>query len=169
MIRITRTHDEILAISFNGKDLQSDGSEKWFLPKGLIGDEIVNHLPDHIIFEICSHNDNQKIGRAQIPIYIQKLSENIVLVNYEDSQNRNAWDGSTDFKLYMEAKKKVIEYRAKEFGDIALNLYEDDGDWIHLFFSTKIQANTINLAIILAEQMITEVESAVEMLFEKEI
>lgn len=167
MIRITRTHDEIVAISFNGEDLQSDGGEKWYLPKGLIGDEIVNHLPENTIFQICSHNEPNENGRATIPIYIQKLSENIVLVNYENSASRDNWNGDIDFKTYMEAKKKAIKNRALQFEDIAMTLYEDDGNWIHLFFSTKIEAGTINLAIIQAEQMIAEIESSAEKFFEK--
>jgi hypothetical protein len=168
MIRITRTHDEIIAISFNGEDLQSDGGERWYLPKGLVGDEIINHLPENIIFEIISHNENQRIGRAKIPIYIQKITENIVLVNFEDSVNRTTWNGSIDLNSYVQTKKKIIEGRAKEFGDISLELYEDDGNWFHLFYLTKIKADTINLAIILAEQMIAEIESAVEILLEME-
>ena len=168
MIRITRTNDEIVAISFNGEDLQSDGGERWYLHKGLVGDEIVNHLPANIIFEICNHNENQKIGRGKIPIYIQKISENIVMVNFEDSINRDVWNSEFDLKAYMETKKNIIKKRAEETGDIFLNQYDDDGTWIHLFFSTKIMANTINVAIILAEQMIAEIESAVEMHFEKE-
>ncbi|MGD9211601.1 MAG: hypothetical protein PVI90_12525 [Desulfobacteraceae bacterium] len=169
MIRITRTNDEIVAISFNGEDLQSDGGERWYLPKGLVGDEIVNHLPANIIFEICSHNENQKIGRGNIPIYIEKISENVVMVNFEDSTNRDTWEGVFDLKAYMETKKNIIKNRAEEAGDIFLDQYEDDGTWIHLFFSTQIRANTINLAIIQAEQMIAEIESAVEMHLEKKI
>ncbi len=167
MIRITRTHDEIVAISFNGEDLQTDGGEKWYLPKGLIGNEIVNHLPDDTIFEICNQNENQTIGRATIPIHIQKFSETIVLVNFEDSCSRDSWNGDGNLKEYMETKKKVIQERAEEVGDISLNLYEDDGNWIHLFFASKIEANTINLAIILAEQMIAEIEDNVEMKLEE--
>ena len=169
MIRITRTNDEIVAISFNGEELHSDGRERWYLPKSLIGDEIVNHLPADIIFEICHHPENQAIGIETIPIYIQKISNNIVLVSFEESNHRDGWVGELDLNCYMETKKKVIQHRAEEVGDISLNQYKDDGTWIHLFFSTKIMATTINLVLIQAEQMMTEIENAVETHFEKEI
>ena len=168
MIRITRTHDEIISISFNGEELQSDGGQKWYLPKRLVGDEIINHLPKNIFFRICAHNENQRIGRTKIPIYIHRISENIVQVNFEDSMNRNRWNGKINLNSYIKTKKMIIEARAKEFGDISLDLFEDDGNWIHLFFSTKMRADTISLAIIIAEQMITEIESAVEILLEME-
>ena len=160
MIRITRTHDEIIAISFNGEELQSNGGEKWYLPIELIGDEIINHLPENIIFKICDYN--RRLGRVEIHIYIQKISENIVFVNFEDSFHRDLWDNNINLDSYLKAKKKVIKMRAKEFGDISLDRYADDGNTIHLFFSTKIKAETINLAITLAEQMLTEIENAVE-------
>jgi hypothetical protein len=166
MIRITRTYDEIIAITFNGEELQSNGREKWYLPKGLVGDEIINHLPENTIFKICDHN--KRLGRVEIPIYIQKISENIVFVNFKDSLHRDLWHGNINLDSYLMAKKKVIKMRAKEFGDISLDHYVDDGDTIHLFFSTKIEAETINLAILLAEQMITEIEDAVKILVDME-
>jgi hypothetical protein len=166
MIRITRTYDEIIAISFNGEDLQSNGKEKWYLPKELVGDEIINHLPENIIFKICDHN--KRLGRVEIPIYIQKISENIVFVNFKDSLHRDLWDDNINLDSYLKAKKKVIKMRAEEFGDISLDQYVDDGNTVHFFFSTKIRAETINLAIILAEQMITEIENAVKILVNME-
>jgi hypothetical protein len=166
MIRITRTQEEIIAISFNGEELQSNGREKWYLPKELVGDEIINHLPENIIFKICDLNNN--VGFVKIPFYIQKISENIVFVNFKDSLHRDLWHGNIDLDSYLKAKIKVINMRAEEFGDISLDQHVDDGDTIHLFFSTKIRAETINLAIILAEQMIAEIENAVKILINME-
>jgi hypothetical protein len=162
MIRITRTYNEIISISFNGEELQSDGGQRWYLPKRLVGDEIINHLPKNIFFKICNHNESQRNGRAKIPIYIQKISENIVQVNFEDTINRNTWNGKINLTSYIKTKKMIIEAYSKEFGDISLDLFEDDENWIYLFFSTKIRVDTISLAIIIAEQMIAEIESAVE-------
>lgn len=162
MIRITRTYNEIISISFNGEELQSDGGQRWYLPKRLVGDEIINHLPKNIFFIICNHNESQRNGRAKIPIYIQKISENIVQVNFEDTINRNTWNGKINLTSYIKTKKMIIEAYSKEFGDISLDLFDDDENWIYLFFSTKIRADTINLAIIIAEQMIAEIESAIE-------
>jgi hypothetical protein len=166
MIRITRTQNEIIGISFNGEELQSDGGQRWYLPKRLVGDEIVNHLPKNIFFEICSHNENQRVRGINIPIYIQKISENVVQVNFEDSINRNRWSGKISLNSYVKTKKMIIEARAKEFGDISLDLFEDNRNWIYLFFSTTIKADTINLAIIMAEEMITEIERAVKIFLE---
>lgn len=162
MIRITRTYNEIISISFNGEELQSDGGQRWYLPKRLVGDEIINHLPKNIFFIICNHNESRRNGRAKIPIYIQKISENIVQVNFEDTINRNTWNGKINLTSYIKTKKMIIEAYSKEFGDISLDLFEDDENWIYLFFSTKIRADTINLAIIIAEQIIAEIESAIE-------
>jgi hypothetical protein len=100
MIRITRTQEEIIAISFNGEELQSNGREKWYLPKELVGDEIINHLPENIIFKICDLNNN--VGFVKIPFYIQKISENIVFVNFKDSLHRDLWHGNIDLDFSTE-------------------------------------------------------------------
>jgi hypothetical protein len=168
MIRITRTQNEIIGISFNGEELQSDGGQRWYLPKRLVGDEIVNHLPKNIFFEICSRNEDQRVKGINIPIYIQKISENIVQVNFEDLIDRNRWRRKISLHSYVKTKKMIIEARAKEFGDISLDLFEDNRNWIYLFFSTKINVDTISLAIIMAEEMIAEIESAVEIFLEME-
>lgn len=162
MIRITRTNDEIVAISFNGEELHTDGGDRWYLPKKIVGDEIVDHLPEHIVFEVSGRIENRNIGEVTIPVYIQKISEAIVWVSYEDTGNQERWENPNEFRSYMEAKKAVIVERAAEEGDILLDAYEDNGTSIRLLFSTKIEANKVSLAISLAEQMIAEIEKAVD-------
>ena len=163
MIEITRSYEEIIAISFNGEDLRSDDGETWYLPKGLVGDEIVNHLPNDAIFEICSRVESEMIVLDTIPIHIQKIADNKIKVNFEDSGTRKYWDGTIGFKPYMEAKKAIIEERSAELGDVSLDHYEDDGAWIHLSYSTEIETDKLTLAINLAEQVVAEVEGAAEM------
>ena len=163
MIKITRSHEEIIDIVFNGEELRSDDGETWYLPKGLVGEETINHLPNDAIFEICSHVESQMIVIDTIPIHIQKISDNKVKVNFEDTGTRKYWDGVIGFKPYMEAKKAIVEERAAELDDVSLDHYEDDGAWIHLAYSTEIETDKLALAINLAEQVVAEIEGAAEM------
>ncbi len=163
MIEMNRVHDEILSISLNGENLRSDDGETWFLPKGLVGDTAVNDLPNDAVFEVCSRIEDSVIVLDTIPIRIQKVGDSTVRVDFDDSGTRKYWDGTIGFRPYMEAKKAIVEERAAEVCDVSLNHYEDDGAWIHLSYSAQIEADKLDLAIHLAEQIATEVEGAAEM------
>ncbi len=163
MIEIEKDYDEIVSISFDGENLRSDDGERWYLPKGLVGETTVNDLPGNAIFEICCRIEESIIILDTIPIYIKKIDKNKVKVEFDDFGTRKYWDGAIGFKPYMEAKKSIVEERAIEVGDVSLDHYEDDGAWIHLSYSTEVEADKLDLAIKIAEQIVAEIEGAAEM------
>lgn len=163
MIEIIREHEEILSISLNGEDLQSDEGETWYLPKGLACDTAVNQLPEDAIFEVCSRVESSMIVLDTIPFQIKKIGNNKVRVDFDDSGTRKYWDGIIGFKPYMEAKRAIVEDRASEVGDVIFENYDDDGAWIHLSYSAEIESDKLDMVIQLAEQIVSEIEGAAEM------
>jgi hypothetical protein len=163
MIEVDREFDEIHAIRIDGESLDSDDGETWFLPKGLIRGLAVNDLPENVMFEMCDRVENSVVVLDNIPIRLQRVSNNRVRLDFEDSGTRKYWDGAAGFKPYMEAKKAIVEERASEVGDLSLDDYEDDGAWIHLAYSGEIDADKVVTAVQLAEQIVAEIEGAAEM------
>ncbi len=163
MIDVDGESDDIQSIRVNGESLHSDDGETWYLPKGLIGEALVNQLPETVVFEICERIEDSIIMMDTIPIRVQRIGDNRVRLDFEDSGTRKYWDGTIGFKAYMEAKKGIVEERATQVGDIALTGYEDDGAWIHLTYSTEAEVEKISTAVELAEQIVEEIEGAVEM------
>lgn len=163
MIEIDGEPDEILSIRINGESLHSDDGETWYLPKGLIGDVPVNQLPDTAVFEICDHIENSIIMMNTIPIRVQRIGDNRVRLEFEDSGTRKYWDGTIGFKAYMETKKGIVEERTVQVGDITLTGYEDDGAWIHLAYTAEAEVEKVSTAVELAEQIVEEIEGATEM------
>jgi hypothetical protein len=163
MIEIDRDEDEILAIRIDGESLDSDDGETWFLPKGLIGELAVNELPDQAVFEICNRIENSVVMLDTIPIHLQKIGNNRVRLDFDDSGTRKYWDGTIGFKAYMEAKKAILEERETQVRDVSLDSYEDDGAWIHLAYSAEFDTDRVLTAVELAEQIVAEIEGAAEM------
>jgi len=163
MIEVDGEPDEIISIRINRESLHSDDGETWHLPKGLIGDSLVNQLPETAVFEICDRVEDSIIIMDTIPIRVQKVGSNRVRLDFEDSGNRKYWDGTIGFKTYMETKKGIVEERATQVGDITLIGYEDDGAWIHLAYSAGVEVEKVSTAVELAEQIIAEIEGATEM------
>lgn len=163
MIEVDGEPDEILTIRINGESLHSDDGETWYLPKGLIGDVPVNQLPEMAVFEICDRVEDSVIMMETIPIRVQRIGDNRVRLEFEDSGTRKYWDGTVGFKTYMETKKGIVEDRVAQLGDIALTGYEDDGAWIHLAYSAEVEVEKVSTAVELAEQIVEEIEGATEM------
>lgn len=163
MIEIKEDNGEILSINVNGEQLGSDDGETWFMPKALASDISVNSLPEGAVFEICSRVEHSTIILDSIPIRMRRLGDQKLHVDFDDSGTRKYWDGTIGFKPYMEAKRAIVEERTAELGDVSLDHYEDDGAWIHLSYSAEIEADKLDLAIHLAEQIAAEVEGAAEM------
>src|SRR5205823_6173386 len=140
-------------IHVSGEALRSDDGEIWFLPKGLISTDLpVNELPEHATFELCNRIEGDVIMTDQIPIRITRIGSDRLHLDFEESGTRKYWDGAVGFKPYMEAKKSVVEERAAEIGDVALDHYDDDGAWIHLAYSADIDADKVQAGVQLAEQ-----------------
>jgi hypothetical protein len=116
MIEIKEEHEEIFSISINDEKLQSDDGEIWHLPKGLVGDTSVEEMPVNVVFEVCSRIENSMIFIDSVPFSIRKKNNTTVQVKFNDSGTRKYWDGTIGFKPYMEAKKAIVEERAKEVG-----------------------------------------------------
>jgi hypothetical protein len=164
MIEVDRDEfDQITAIRAEGEPLHSDDGETWFLPKGLIGENTINELPEDITFEICKDVEGDMIMLDTIPIRLRKAGDDRVTLDFDDSGTRKYWDGKIGFKTYMEAKKAVVEDRSAELKDVTVDNYEDDGAWIHLNYSAQVTAEKLKTAVELAEQIVAEIDGATEM------
>ena len=86
------------------------------------------------------------------PIRLRKAGDDRVTLDFDDSGTREYCDGKIGFKTYMEAKKAVVEDRSAEIKDVAIDIYEDDGAWIHLNYSAEVTAEKLKTAVELAEQ-----------------
>jgi len=162
MIEIERTDDDVTEIRVDGEHLDWN-DPGWLLPKGLIGETAVNELPEGESFEICSSVEDGVIMLDSVPIQLQRIGDNRIRLEFSDSGTRKYWNGKVGFNVYMEAKKAIIEERAAEVRDIALDDYEDDGAWIHLSYSAEIDVDKVTTAVQAAEQIAGEIEGAAEM------
>jgi hypothetical protein len=136
MIEVDRDEfDQITAIRAEGEPLHSD-----------------ERTTQDITFEICKDVEGDMIMLNTIPIRLRKAGDDRVTVDFDDSGTRKYWDGKIGFKTYMEAKKAVVEDRSAEIKDVAIDIYEDDGAWIHLNYSAEVTAEKLKTAVELAEQ-----------------
>lgn len=153
---------EIISISINGERLDTDNGEGWITPKSLFRTLNISELPEDICFELCSHFEDSMVVLDTIPIRIKKIDEFSVFVEFDDSGTRKYWDGKIGFKHFMEAKRDIITQREAELNDLKLELYEDDGAWINLTYSSVIKAEDCNTVIDISEQIISEINGAAE-------
>ena len=163
-INVVRDQDDLIEqILINGEEIDSEDGETYQVPKGLLKGIRFSEMPENVIFEICDKIEEGIILLNTLPFKISKISDNKAYVYFEDSDRRKYWDGDVGFKLYMETKRDVIKEREKEVGDLKFESYDDDGDYISLTFSAEIESSTFEGIITSAEQLIQEIEGAVEL------
>ncbi len=166
---ITVERDEdgvILKLMINGELLESkdnEDNETYIVPKGLLKNIAFREMPEGVSFEVCDRIEDGVIHLTTLPFEISKISDNKAHIHFEDLGRRKYWDGDIGYKLYMETKRDIIKNREKEIGDVKLEDYQDDGDYVFLTFSTEIESQTFEGMMISAEQLIKEIEGAVEL------
>jgi len=163
-INVVRGRDGLAdQIFINGEEIDTEDGEAYQVPKGLLKGIRFSEMPGNVSFEICEKIEEGIIMLNTLPFTISKILDNKANVYFEDSGRRKYWDGDVGFKLYMETKRDVIKEREKEVGDLKFESYDDDGDYIFLTFSVEIESSTFEEIITFAEQLIQEIEGAVEL------
>ncbi|HML03604.1 MAG TPA: hypothetical protein VK487_09575 [Candidatus Bathyarchaeia archaeon] len=169
-IGITVERDEdgaILKLMINGELLKSkfgEENETYVVPKGLLKNIAFRDMPEGVTFEVCDRIDAKGvIHLSTLPFEISKISDNKAQILFEDMGSRKFWDGDIGYKLYMETKRDIIKNRQKEIGDVRLEHYKDDGDYIILTFSAQIESQTFEGMMVSAEQLIKEIEGTAEL------
>ena len=163
MIEYSQDSGEVISVSINGENLDSDDGESWHTPKALLKGFKVNDLPDGFAFALCDKIQEGAIFLDSIPVSITKVSAGKLRLSFEDGGTRKYWDGKIGFSHYMETKKAIVEEREKEDGDIKLDSYDDDGAYIFMHFSTEIDCETCDEALQISEQITNEIEGAAEL------
>jgi hypothetical protein len=156
----------ILSLTINGEVLESrddEDNETYVVPKGLLRNMPFREMPEGVAFEVCDKIEDGVIHLSTIPFEISKISDNRAHIRFEDSGRRKYWDGDVGYKLYMETKREIIKNRQKEIGDVELEDFDDDGDYIFLTFCAEIESETFEGMIISAGQLIKEIEGTVEL------
>jgi len=163
MIEYSKDNDEIISVSINGENLDSDDGESWHTPKALLKGIKMNDLPEEISFALCEKIQDGVIFLDSIPVSLSKIGPDKVRLSFEDGGTRKYWNGKVGFSHYMETKKTIVEEREKEDGDIKLDSYDDDGAYIFMHYSTEIDCDTCDDAIQISEQIANEIDGATEL------
>jgi hypothetical protein len=151
------------SIIVNGKEFEVEPDEyKFILPKSVLTGVRLEEIHPVYSLEICEKIQDNTIYLDTVPFRIIRLDKNIAKVEFEDSGRRKYWDGPIGFKLYMETKRDIINERQNELGDITLDSYDDDGDYIFLHYSIIVQAEFLETIIQQSEQIIKEIEGAAD-------
>lgn len=155
--------DYLEAIVLDGQRFEAEDENTFTVPKSLLRGLRLEEIKPDITINVCEKVEDEIIYLESIPFSIEKLDNTNAKISFEDSGRRKFWDGLVGFKPYMETKRDIILERQQELGDVHLDSYDDDGDYIFINYSATVQAETLALVIQQAEQIIKEIEGAVEL------
>ena len=150
-------------IIIDGQRFEAEDENTFTVPKSLLRGVKLEEINPNITINVCEKVEDEIIFITSIPYSIRNLDNTNAEILFEDSGRRKFWDGQVGFKPYMETKRDIILERQQELGDIHLDSYDDDGDYIFINYSITVEAETLGLLIQQAEQIIKEIDGAAEL------
>ena len=150
-------------IVIDGQRFEAEDENTFTVPKSLLRGVKLEEINPNITINVCEKVEDEIIFITSIPYSIKNLDNTNAEILFEDSGRRKFWDGQVGFKHYMETKRDIILERQQELGDVHLDSYDDDGDYIFINYSITVEAETLGLLIQQAEQIIKEIEGAAEL------
>jgi hypothetical protein len=155
--------DYVEEIVIDGQRFEAEDENTFTVPKSLLRGVKLEEINPNITINVCEKVEDEIIFITSIPYSIKNLDNTNAEILFEDSGRRKFWDGQVGFKHYMETKRDIILERQQELGDVHLDSYDDDGDYIFINYSITVEAETLGLLIQQAEQIIKEIEGAAEL------
>lgn len=150
-------------IIIDGQKFEAEDENAFTVPKSLLRGVKLEEINPSITINVCEKIEDEIIFIISIPYSIKNLDNTNAEILFRDSGRRKFWDGQIGFKPYMETKKDIILGRQQELGDVHLDSYDDDGDYIFINYSITVKVETLDLLIQQAEQIIKEIEDAAEL------
>lgn len=157
---INNNHFGIQSLEKNVYETTVDKKNLNDFPTTALKKELVIKVCDS--FEETGYAGNFEMFASYLgtPYEISKIDDETILITFEESGRRKFWDGEIGYKYYMEAQKQAIEERAKQIGDVAFESYDDDGDYIHLYFSSRLKTNNLSSAMDFSDNLLVQIEKA---------
>ncbi len=150
-------------IVIDGQRFEAEDENTFTVPKSLLRGVKLEEINPNITINVCEKVEDEIIFITSIPYSIKNLDNTNAEILFEDSGRRKFWDGQIGFKPYMETKRDIILERQEALGDVHLDSYDDDDDYIFINYSITVEAETLGLLIQQAEQIIKEIEGAAEL------
>lgn len=152
--------DGLASFRVDGEEFSEDG-ESATVPAAVLKKTDIASIPYNFTIEVCE-SQSEAIVMVKVPAYFRRIGEHEFHIWYNELITRKYWDGIVGLKLYMETKKSIIEERAKEIGDIALDCFDDDGAYISLQYSANLKVDSMETLLLDIEQLYQEIEGATD-------
>lgn len=162
-IKYLKDNEDYLSIIIEDEQFDFEDSNYVTIPAKILENVNVNDIDENIEIHICEKIQDGTIFLGPISYSLTRIGDNKLLISFHDYGNRKYWDGDIGFKLYMETKMKIIQEREKEIKDIRFGEYDDEGNWISIKFYAEIDSFDFITAINQAEQIIEEIEGALNL------
>ncbi|WP_273319353.1 nuclease-related domain-containing protein [Vallitalea guaymasensis] len=93
---------------------------------------LISDTPDNVPFQFGSKVKDNIISIALEGWF--EINNNSIVVQMGHSWDRKYWDLPMGLKYHMDLMKRLLEFRESHFGDTRDIMFEDEGDWCHLYY-----------------------------------
>jgi len=150
------------SVTIDGQHFDGMGEDVVAVPKAALAKVLLKEVDKRIWLEPADHVTDYLVTLSTVPYRLRALEDERAEIVFDELLRRKFWDGPVGLRQYMETKKSVVTDRQTETGDVQVEQYEDDGDYIRLEYSAKIDGTMVGEIIEQAEQLATEIEGATD-------
>jgi hypothetical protein len=150
------------SVTIGGDRFYGNGEDGVVVPKAALVKVPLKELDKRVWLEPADAVNDNMITLSTVPYRLRALDNKSAEIVFKELLRRKLWDGAVGLGRYMEAKKTIIADRQEETGDVQVEQYDDDGDYVCLEYSAKFDGATVGEIIEQAEQLATEIEGATD-------
>ncbi len=138
MLELIRNESEVVGIRLQGVDFLADlESEEVIVPKKFLTGFRLSDVPDGLVIKPVEAIEGNVI-HVENDIAIGCFIRGHALARVEEMGRRKLWDGEVGFGKFMEAMRQAVSERHETMGDVDVSDFQDDGDYIFLWYEVVI-------------------------------
>ncbi len=160
MLELIREGDEVVGIRLQGQDFLGDPeSQEVTIPKKFLTGFRLSEIPGDVVIKPVEAIEGSVI-HVENDIAIGCFTDGRALAHVEEMGRRKLWDGEVGFGKFMEAMHQAVGERHEVLGDVAESDFQDDGDYIFLWYEVLVSEDmAIENAIGHIENVISKLEA----------
>ncbi len=138
MLEVIREGEDVVGLRLQGKDFFVDPEpEEVMIPREFLTGFRLSEIPEELAIKPVEAIEDGAI-LLERHIWMGAFRGGSASARVEDGGRRKLWDGEVGFPKFMDAMREAVRERHESISDVEESDFQDDGDYIFLWYETAI-------------------------------
>src|SRR5437660_5116011 len=170
LLEIVRKQGSVVGVRLLGEEFLGDtDSGEMIVPKKFLICFRLSGIPEELVIKPVEAIEGNVI-QMENDIAIGPFRDGSAWATVEDMGRRKLWDGEVGFGKFMEAMRQAVRERQASIGDVAESDFQDDGDYVFIWYEVQISEDmAIEAAVEHVERIVTKLEKRRDQILSRRI